>query len=457
MAFRVTRRRIIKRDVTQELAVPVSSKTRREDVGPNIRSLALKDVSKRIDPTVSKSQLELLKRIDGLTFRIVQKYIENIIGESYVLKGGSDQGRETCEEFCRRIDIRFLTSLIVDDIFATGAGNAWTELGYNQTGTNILTVTVINPKSGIDFIRNQDKDIIYDKTLNPVGFHLGGNLGYPKMEWQENFIKVDNETKWTPSKSGEDGRDRVAHWKFVGSGDELGISPLEPTYKAAVIRLNLEDTVGNAAFRSLAVAALVGTEGENPMNVTDEQLNSVRDKLRDLDQDTVWAFRYNVKLVDLPIPDISNYSELMYYFADMEAAGAGVGLALILAPMERGYRGDIADKREDFMDSVKHFQEILSYHIRENLFKRLLKAKGQRPDNAPDIVFITKDSGIALSKSRRLSTYARYELLTPDPDLEEWLRQQEGLPPLDEVIKKIKYSPKTEKEETPQPESTENE
>jgi len=191
----------------------------------------------------------------------------------------------------------------------------------------------------------------------------------------------------------------------------------------------------------------VGTECENPINVTDEQLNKVRDKLRDLDQDTVWAFRYNVKLVDLPVPDISEYSGLMYYFADMEAAGAGVGLALILAPMERGYRGDIADKREDFMDSVKHFQEILSHQIRENLFKRLLKAKGQRSDNAPEIVFITKDSGIALSKSRRLSTYARYDLLTPDPTLEAWLRQQEGLP----------LKPEGEPEDKPKPESPEDE
>ena len=452
MAFRVKTRRIFKRDVTQELAVPISSRTRRDEVGPGIRSLALKDASKRIDPTVSKSQLELLKRIDGLTFRIVQKFIENIIGESYVIKGGSDRGRTLCEAFCKKIDIRFLTSLIVDDIFATGAGNAWTELGYTPNGKDIATVTIINPKSGMDFIRNQDKDIVYDNTLRPTGFQLGGNLGYPKMEWREADIKVDNKVVWTP-KPGEDGRDRIAHWKFIGSGDELGISPLEPTYKAAVIRLNLEDTVGNAAFRSLAVAALVGTEGENPMNVTDEQLNSVRDKLRDLDQDTVWAFRYNVKLVDLPVPDISKYSELMYYFADMEAAGAGVGLALILAPMERGYRGDIADKREDFMDSVKHFQEILSYQIRENLFKRLLKARGQRPDNAPNIIFITKDAGIALSKSRRISTYARYELLTPDPDLEAWIREQEGIPPLPDDISEAKYSPNPEEE----PESPEDE
>ena len=425
MAFKVRRRTLIK-GMPQDLAVPVSGRS--GGVGVNIRSLQLSDESKRKEAQVSKEQLETLYRIDGLTFRIVQKYIEKMVGAGYVLKEGSERGRGLCEKFCKAIDIEYHASEIIRDIFITGAGTAWTELGYTEAGTNIVTMKMINPKSGIDFLRDKDGDILYDDHLKPLGYKLGGNLGYPKMVWKEDSIVVHEEAVWAPKKPGDDGRDRIAYWKLVGTGTEEGMSPLEPSYKASLVRMNLEDTVGNAAFRSLIVAALVGDEDQPAMSVTDAQLNSVRDKLRDLDQDTVWSFRRNVKLVDVPTPDVSNYEKLMYYFADLATSGSGIGLALILQPVDRGYRGDIEIKQEEFMESVSLFQDRLSFQVRENIFKRLLKARGQRPENAPIIHFRGKESGIALSTSRRLSTYARYKLITPDPVLEAFIRDQEGLP-----------------------------
>ncbi len=444
MSIMRVRKRVIKRPVpTQMQDLTTLSSTKPSKIDTSMRSITLRDENRRKGSTVSKGSLELLYRMDGLTFRIVQKYVEKMVGGGYVIKGGSDASRLACENLANDINLKYLLSEIVRDIFVTGNGTAWTEIGYNEDGTDILVIKMINPKSGITFVKDDKDNVLYDRNLRPVGFKLGGTLGFPKMEWYENEIKVEEEVVWTPSKPGEDGRDRIAYWKLVGVGEEEeGMSPLEPGYKASIVRLNLEDTVGNAAFRSLAVMAIVGDKDQPLESVTDAQLDAVKNKLRELDQDTVWAFRRNVEISKFPMPDITGYEELMYYFADLASSGSGIGISLILQPAARGYRGDIEIKQEEFMDSVKIFQQALETQIKEFLFKRLLRAKGHSTKNMPYIKLIGKESGIALSTSRRLSTYARYGILTPDPELEDWIRENEGLPPLDEEIKKVKYDPK---------------
>jgi len=424
MSLFKARRRII-RSLSSESLVKKGQGEKTE-----IRSLNLGE--KRLESQVSRDQLELLYRIDGLTFRIVQKYIEKMLGAGYYIKGGSDRARKLCQEFCERIDIIYVLGEIIRDIFVTGNGTAWVELGYNEKGDDILTVTLINPKSGIDFIRDEQGNILYDTDLRPVGFQLGGVLGYPKMAWKKDEIIKEGQVVWRPRREDDDGRDRIAYFKLVGVGEEeLGMSPLEPVYKAAIIRLNLEDTVGNIAFRSSAVTAYVGAPDQNPAEIPDEVLENVKQELLDVDNTTVWAFKRNVEVRPFPIPDIKNYERLMYYFADLQSSGAGIGIALILQPLERGYRGDIEIAREEFRETVRLFQRILAHQVKENFFKRLLKAKGISLEECPDFVLREREYGIALTTARRLSAYARYGLLTPDPKLEKWIREQEGLPLLE--------------------------
>lgn len=417
----------------QELAVS-GSPTKVVDAG--MRTALLKDTTKRVQSTVTKENLELLYRIDGLTFRIVQKYKEKILGYGYVLKDGTAESRKLCDAFCKNIGLSEIMDQVINDIFVTGNGNAWTELGYSKDGLSIVKLKTINPKSGMDYIRNADGDIEYDNTITPVGYQMTGSFGYPEMKWYKSHIEAENKTVWTAD-ADEDGRDRIAHWTLITNGETCeGISPLEPVYKACMIRMNLEDTVGNAAFRSMSLAAYVGSENEDPMTVTDEQLDGVKNKLQSIDQDTVWAFRRNVELKDFPIPDIRNYERLLYYLADLQSSGAGIPLSLILEPADASSRGEMTDKKSELMDSVKNFQSILSLQIRENLFKRLLRTKNKPEESAPFIRFNITEPTMALSTARRLSTYARYGLLTPSIDVEQWIREQENLPPVSEENKK---------------------
>lgn len=426
----------------KEQTLAVSGGPNRQ-VGADMRTSLLKDSNKRITSTVTKENLELLYRIDGLTFRIVQKYKEKMLGKGYMIKEGTEEARKLCTKFCESVYLIRVLDQIINDIFVTGNGNAWTELGYSKDGTNILKLRTVNPKSGIDYIRSPEADILYDKNIDPIGYEMAGQYGYPTMKWTEHSISAGQEIIWRPTSETDDGRDRIAHWTLINNGENGdGISPLEPTYKACMIRMNLEDTIGNAAFRSLGLAAYVGSATEDPMTISDEQLDDVKNKLQSVDQDTVWAFRRNVQLSAFPIPDIQNYERLLYYMADLHASCAGIPIGLILEPASSATKGDIEVKESEFMDSVVDFQDILAVQVRENIFKRILKANGKPEDSAPYIKFNVKETSMALSTARRLSTYARYNLLTPSTDLEAWIREQESLPMItsenEDEIKKIK-------------------
>ena len=393
-----------------------------------IRSRTIEEPEKRKEAPVTKDELETLYLIDGLTGRIVDKYIEKMLSGGYILKGDPEICKEI-EEWCEQIDLKYLLGEIIRDIFITGNGNAWCELGYTENGKDITTIVMINPKN-IDYLRDDQNKILYDTDLRPKGFKLGTDLSRPLIIWEKDKITIKGEEeKIIRMPPGQDGRDRIAHFKLIGLGEyELGISPIARSFKAALIRLNMEDLVGNIAFRSGAVVARVGTEEQSPDEISDEVLENTKNTLAEsLDQKTIYAFRRNIELDTFPVPKLDAYTDLLWYFAGLYSGSAGIKLPLILET-RRGYRGDIEVAQLEFLDTLKWYQERLAHQVREFFFKRLLKARGRDPKKAPKIEFLLQDPRINLSKARRLATYARRGLLRWDPELELYIRKLEGLP-----------------------------
>jgi len=236
-------------------------------------------------------------------------------------------------------------------------------------------------------------------------------------------------------------------FKLIGLGeDEYGLSPLAPGYKAALVRLNIEDVIGNISFRKSSIVAKLGDENQPPESVTDEQLKTIQDQLRQADSYNVFTFRRNVDIGEFPTPDIKELSTPLYYLADLYCSGLGVKLGLILQPPQGSYRGDIEIAREEFRESVVvQLRKSLEKQIRDKFFKRFLKARGYDPLNAPYIEFIPKQGRLGLEKSRRIATYARRGLIKYDPLLEKYIRELEGLPTefVEKLIERWKRENKT--------------
>jgi hypothetical protein len=385
-------------------------------------------LEERVTSTVSKEQLEKLYHIDGLTFRLVNDYIQDIIRPGFYLLGDQELVEE-CMEWSETVKLKAIMEEVIRDILVTGAGNSWLELGYAENGKDILSLRMINPKTGIDYIRDErTKNVLLDDSFRPVGFVQPRNYLGQEIIWKEKQILVDNRVVWRAKYKGEDGRDRIAHFKLFGLGESfLGQSPLETVYKQAIIRLNLEDNVGEAGFRSGGIIAYVGESGAPP--VPPAQIDKLVDALKNVNIQSIFGFQHNVRIERFPTPDIDKRVQLIYYFADIQAAGMGASLAKYLT-IEAPSRRALELVNIDYENRIAALQDKLAEQMREKLFYRVLKARGRvsRLKEVPRVVFRSNMPAAQREHSSSISRLARRGLITWDPELEIVLREQYGLP-----------------------------
>jgi len=427
---------------------------------PEERTQMWSTLEERITSTVSKEQLEKLYHVDGLIFAQVNDYVMYIVRPGfYFLSDNTDLVRE-CEKWAEDVNLLALMEEVVRDIFVTGAGNAFLELGYTEDSRDILKLRVINPKTGIGYIRDKrTKSVKLDENFEPLGFIQEKNMLGQKVEWYRDRILVDGKKVWSPKYPGDDGRDRIAHFKLFGLGESmLGQSPLETIFKQALIRLNLEDNVGEGGFRSGAVIAYVGESGKPP--VKDADVESVVNILKRITVDSIFGFKHNVRVERFPSPDIKDRDSLIRYFADVQSAGMGIPLAKYFTSGVGQRRRDLELMNLDFEYRVIALQDRLAEQMREKLFYRVLKARGRvkRLSEVPKVVFRRKTPMMQRQRSSDISRLFRRDILTWDPELEKLLREEFGLPTsfVDKTLGLWRKYWKSKKKENASPEDIED-
>jgi len=388
-------------------------------------------LEERVLRTVPLEKLEKLYHLDFLTFRIVNDYIESIVGPGYILEGDKETVKEL-EKWSEQVDLESIAEEIVRDCFL--AGNAWVELGYNKEGTDIPKIRIINPKT-IDYIRDKKTGyVLLDENAEPVGFKKRRAFGFDVVEWREREIKVGDKVYKVPP--GQDGRDRIAHFKLWSLGESyLGLTPLESTYRQAIIRLNISRNVGESAYRS---EGLIIHIGDDMMQPTNEQVDKVVEEFENIESNTIFGFksRPKVNVERLPSPDLKGREDLLYYYADAFATGLGKPLVLLMEPTSRSESGVVENKSIDFENKIKVLQRRLSKQIKKKLFYRYMKARGMSLDSLKNVIFKSKMPSVKLAQARRIGTLARRGLIRYDPELEKRLREMEDLPTtfLDQMI-----------------------
>ena len=419
--MRVIRRRKVEELSSPKVASPISLQDRQAQMWSYLEE--------RVTSTVSKEKLELLYHIDGLTFLVVNDYITYIVKPGFYFVGDNEELIDVCEEWAEDVHLLDIMEEIVRDILVTGAGNGWCELGYTEDSSDIVMLRVINPKTNIDYIRDpQTKSVLLDESFRPVGFRQEKNIFGEAVEWRKDRITKDGKVVWRPKRPDDDGRDRIAHFKLFGLGESyLGQSPLEAVYKQAIIRLNLEELIGEGSFRSGGIVAYVGESGKPP--VPDAEIDKIVNALRSVTTQTIFGFRHNVRIERFPAPDLRDTEELARYFAAVQTAGMGAPLGRYI-PEAAGNRRVLELLNMDFEFRMAALQDKLASQMREKLFYRMLKARGlvKKLSEVPKVVFRKKMPITLGERSSTISRYARRGLMTWDPELEKEMREELGLP-----------------------------
>jgi len=402
-------------------------------------------LEERITTKISLDKLEKLYRLDFLTFRLVNKYIENIVGPGYYLEGDI----KTCKQlrkWANKVGLKRIGEQVVQSIFL--GGNGWVELGYSQDGNDILKLLIKDPKY-MDYIREKKHGYVDldPETHEFIGYERKEGSGFEKVEWKKDQVLVGGDVRQRFTGK-QDGRDRIAHFKLYGYEESyLGLTPLEPCYRQAIIRLNISRNAGEVAYRSEGLIITVGDENNVPSN---EKVDNISESFEDIETDTLFTFKGadKVKVERLPTPELTGREALLYYFADALCTGMGVPLTLIMEPMQRGRATDIESKSIEFEYTVKALQERLADQIRDKIFYRYMDAKGIPREKLEKVIFKTNEGTIKLAKARRINTLAKYKLIRYDPELEKSLRRLEDLPmsELDKIIKKWKKTGELPKE-----------
>jgi len=404
----------------------------------------------RITTTISKEQLELLFHIDGLTQRQVQEICDYIVSPGFYLETKDEALNKELMSFWDLVHGYEVMENIVKDIHVTGAGNGWLELGYTEKGDDIVTLRVINPKSGIDYLRNKDLEdlkeasfflgsdyVALDEYAQPKGFKQ--DLGYygpyfgQKTIWMKDKITVGDKEVWNPGEDKglePDGRDRIAHFKLYGLGESyLGMTPLETAYKQAIIRLNLEENVGESGHKGggyiIKVKPLM--EGSPvPKSQIDTFVNAF---IKDLNVKSVFGIEDRVNIETMPIPKIEERENLMYYFADLQGAAMGRPIILDLqSTARRGFSGEAQQKAIDFELRMNALQKKLAEQIRWKIFYRYMKAKSMDYKNVPRIIFNSRQPVLRRERAREIGQYSGKDMIRYHPEVAKSLLQQLNLP-----------------------------
>jgi len=378
------------------------------------KSLALEERIPRSEVLMKRS--EILYRLDPLIWSGVNK-LSRLIASPRIFFTGEDQAAiVTMEMFIDRIGLRTLLPSLIKDIFIYGYGVA--EILKDSKG-NITGLAQIDPKS-LDYIRIENSNYI-DRNQD------GTIKGYvQKIPGQEPKL-------FTP--------DRILILRFYILGEEcLGMTPLEPVYKTAWIKLNLEEALGEAVYRHgyPIYWYKVGSPEAREMGfeITPEKIKEAKEYLEDLSSanELILPWWIEPGRVDAKsqIGDISDF--LQYLSAEIMA---GLEVPKVYGTTTEQVQANVAQESLDFEKTIKTMQEVLSEQLDNQLFSQYRKEVNMKYP-WPKLNFTEYNEETKMFRSRRLAQYLKYDAVTPDENLENDIRKIEGLSPR----KKIKQSEK---------------
>jgi len=351
---------------------------------------------------------EKLYRLDPLIFSAINRITRMVTSPRIIFIGENEADVEKMETFAKQIKLRKILREAIKD--ALVYGYSIIELVMDGRGQNIEKLRIIDPKS-IDFQKESDGTIKRDSNDEIEGY----------------FVKEIGAT--TPE---ELPRTRVVHIKFFGIGEEsLGITPLEPAFKSAWIRLNLEESLGEAIYRHGFPIFYFKIGGEdNPC--TPDLVKEAKNILKDFESVQELILPHWIEPGSLgEKTQITDISDSLRYFAGELAFGMEIPKAYLMASDKIVLT---EEESIDFAKTIQNYQDILIDILEEQLFSRWNTY--QRMAKKPTMMFESASSAEKMSRARRISTLAQRGVLTRDDKMENQIRKEEGLPSLEKLGKK---------------------
>jgi len=354
----------------------------------------------RADP----SQLGLLYITDAVTYTIIRRYTRALVSAGYYFE---DAAKETLDDWTRwGKKIRLKRALWRAVRHAFVYGNGYVEIVQGKETGKVVKLFNIHPES-MDFKRDNMGQIKTDEFRDPVGY-------VQKITYGD---KRDKPIAF----------DKIFLLKVDELGDSFeGISPLEPVYKPGLIRLNIEEHMGESSFRHAnpVYVCYIGDEMHEP---TIEEIDLTAGELTEIDERSIYVFPYYYKLEKIPGETSSALKTYMDHFIDMICAGLDYPRVLIVPT---NITAEAVERQVTLWEeSIEEYQEFLEEQVEDSLLERVGEIQGWK---IPKFKFKRPRRLINKVIAQTLAQYVRVGLIQPDKKLEEFIRKLEVLPVIDE-------------------------
>lgn len=358
-----------------------------------------------------KDELERIYFLDPSVFSGINMLANHITAPGYTLENTSDETRSKVKEFLKRISFGTKSNRLIRHSLIFG--ESFAEIVYNKVSppTKVVNLVTIDPKS-IDLIRDPSKGVPkVDENDEFVGWVQKTIFGKKKM-----FTKDDVKKGHWP---------KILHFKLFNLAEgQKGIGLIEPLHKAEKIKLNLEHSFGEVAYRiGLPIVwAKLGDEYHTP---TDDQLKDFGEQLKAIHTKNQLV---TDKMVDIQLiqpKDISPLGDVLSYFKQLVTSGLGVPELLLYGSGAGVNVATSATILEQFYRSVMTYQDIFAetFQVLIDKFCELEKIK-----DVPRFVFRDPRPQRLNEFAIRLERYGKAGFLPPTSEIEEHIRDLEDLP-----------------------------
>lgn len=348
-----------------------------------------------------QKRAEILYRLDPLVFAGVNRLKRLVATPKIYWTGGSEEDRAAMEKWSKQVRLKKIIQEGTQDVIVYGYSTI--EKIKDNSGLPVKLITV-DPKT-MDWEKDGTK-LKVDEYGEPIGY-----IQEPEQGESDIHLK----------------RDEIVLLRLFTLGREcLGISPLEPAFKAAWIRLNLEEAYGEAIFRH-GYPLYYFKVGDKDHPITVELIRNAKKILKDFDtaEELILPDWIEPGRLD-PKSEIRAVIELWTFLAGEVARALDSPISLILPTGAGESKGTTEFSGIDLEKAVKDYQEILKDQLDEQLFDEVRNKLNLK--TSPELQFSESSPRTQLLRMRMISMLSARGALHIDSKTENAIRQELGLP-----------------------------
>ena len=357
------------------------------------------------------SDIDTILKIDSVVSGIIRKYVIDICGDIILPDSKSSRFLEDSIIWSR---LQLYLPLLVRDMFVYGHAYLLKVRGKNK---KIIDIVYLNPKS-ISPEQDNLGNLVLDVTGNIVGYRWKPDNWYTIREKLRLSSKLEEEHKGKYIDSSD-----IVHIPFLDVVAGVYGEGIVAKLKTLVtIKANIEHALGEIASRYLERLWIIKV-GDNIRPPSQAKLIEMNEKLREAREkgDNILVFPYYTDISIEKGEDIAQFQRPLETILTELYVSMGYAYGI-----EVGQRLHALSSEVDFWDkNIQFYRKWIWNHLREQLLDEYLRQNGYKP--IVKIKWRETEPSKLMSKARRLSLYARGNLLTGSPDIEKEIKRIEGI------------------------------